>query len=500
MLEDLARDQMVQIESDRAFLPGVAVVSVERRSYPNGPLASHVVGYLGQISAEELVERRAAGYTASDLIGRSGLERQWENYLRGKDGFERVVVDARGQRKTESLIDLDEGPQRIEQRPGHNVVTTIDVDLQKATERALSRRISGAAVVVEVHTGRVLAMASWPEPDPNRLAARITRDELERMQNDKQRRPLLDKTVRENYFPGSTFKIVPALAALLDGWLDPSERQLCRGAFSFGGRWFHCVEAHKRVNLIDAIAASCNVYFYQLGDRLGIDRMAEVAREFGFGATTGLGINGEVPGYVPTMVDLKKRGYQKGMALITAIGQESVKATVLQVAMAYAAVATSGDLYVPMLIDRIESPTGDVVQEFSPKLRHKIAAPDRAWQLIQKGLFDAVWDKKGTSWDARVVGVDVAGKTGTAQVANRRLRAEEGDDRADHAWFASYGPSNKPEIAVAVMIEHGGFGAKAATPIAMDIYKAYFKLQREGRFSRATKPPVSPANASEPTP
>ncbi len=298
----------------------------------------------------------------------------------------------------------------------------------------------------------------------------------------------MDKVVRENYFPGSTFKIVPTVAALADGWLDPSERQLCRGSLLFGGRHFHCVEAHKRVNLVDAIAASCNVYFYGLGDRLGIDRMAEVARDFGFGATTGLGINGEVPGYVPTMQDLKKRGYQKGMALGTAIGQESVKATLLQVAMAYAAIATGGDLYVPMLVDRIESGTGELVQEFSPTLRHHINQPERTWQLLRRGLHEAVWDKKGTSWDARVVGIDIAGKTGTAQVANRRIRADEGDERADHAWFASYGPADKPEVAVVALIEHGGFGAKAAAPVVMEIFKSYFALQRQGRWAQANQP------------
>ncbi len=484
VLEDITRDQLAVLESEKLELPGVGVGAVAHRSYPHGALLAHALGYMNQISAEELAERRernsGGGYHLGDYVGRAGLERQFESYLRGHDGVERIVVDAKGQRKPDvETSELIGGPQRQDPEPGHDVITTIDLDLQRVVESALKKHQSAAAAVVEVDTGRVLALASWPEPDPNVLTGRLSRAEAERLASDPAR-PLIDKTLRENYFPGSTFKVVPMLAGLEDHLVDPDEKIICHGAIQYGRRWFHCVEPHGKVDLHGALVQSCNVYFYGLGDKLGLDRMARVADDLGFGAPTGLGLNGEVAGFIPNMAFYKKQegGFQKGFVLNTVIGQGSVKVTVLQLAMAYAAIANGGKLFVPQIVSRIQTPSGQLVQDFPPRLRRELAATPEQLARVRGALVDAVNDPKGTSFAERIQGLEVAGKTGTAQVRNHRVKGEaEGSQTADHAWFASFAPTKKPEIAVVVLVEHGGFGAKSATPTAMEIYQGYFARQ-----------------------
>ncbi len=474
--EDVSRDRLAHIESQLYRLPGVSVSAVAHRAYPEGKVAGHVIGYMNQIAADELREHREEGYHVGDYVGRSGLERQWESFLRGKDGIERVIVDAKGQRKGEAELDfLDGALPRIEPVPGHHLITTVDLPFERAVEKALSRHKSAAAAVVDVQTGRILALGSWPETDPNELTGRLSHADADALANNPAR-PLIDKTTRENYYPGSTFKIVTALAALEDHLVDPDARVVCHGALIFGKRAFHCVEPHGSVDLHEALVQSCNVYFYGLGDHIGLDRIAREATEFGFGAPTGLGINGEVPGCVPTMAYYKEQpgGFQKGYVLNTAIGQGSLKVTVLQLAMAYAALANGGKLFVPQLVQRIETPDGRLVEEFPPQLRRQLTATSEQLAFVRQALWGAVEEEKGTSFAARVPGLSVAGKTGTAQVRNHSVDEEEGSEDAAHAWFASFAPAKKPEIAVVVLIEHGGFGAKAATPTAMEIYDAYF--------------------------
>ncbi|HEX9105433.1 MAG TPA: penicillin-binding transpeptidase domain-containing protein, partial [Polyangia bacterium] len=303
--EDISRDEMALLESEKNDLPGVAVQAVAHRNYPHGALAAHVLGYMNQITPEELADKRqradTLNYHLGDYVGRAGLERQWESFLRGKDGVERIVVDAKGQRKDGAELDSWlGGPQRSEPEPGNDLVTSIDLDLQEHVEAALARHKSGAAAVVEVDTGRVLALASWPEPDPNVLTGRLTRTEAAAL-NDDPLRPMMDKALRENYFPGSTFKIVPSIAALEEHLVDPEAIVTCHGGLRFGKRMFHCAETHGKLNLHFALAESCDVYYYELGQTLGLDRMARVAHDLGFGEPTGLGLNAESPGLVPSM-------------------------------------------------------------------------------------------------------------------------------------------------------------------------------------------------------
>jgi penicillin-binding protein 2 len=481
--EDITRDQLATLESEKNDLPGVAVQAVAHRNYPHGTLAAHALGYMNQITPEELADKRqradTLNYHLGDYVGRAGLERQWEPFLRGKDGVERIVVDAKGQRKEAGELEaLLGGPQRSEPQPGDDLITSIDLELQKAVETALAKHKSGAAAVVEVETGRVLALASWPEPDPNILTGRLTRAQSTQL-NEDPLRPMMDKTLRENYFPGSTFKVVPTIVALEDHEIDPEAIITCHGGLRFGKRMFHCDKSHGKLNLHFALAESCDVYYYELGQTLGLDRMAKVAHDLGLGEPTGLGLNAESPGLVPSM-DYYKRmpgGFQKGFLLNTAIGQGDTKATVLQIAMAYAAIANGGKLFVPQIVERVQSPDGTTVQEFGPRLRRQISASPETLQKVRAALYDAVNHPpphEGTSFRARVPGLDVAGKTGTAQTGKFHKEGAEGDENNSHSWFASFAPSKKPEIAVVVLIEHGGFGGKAATPTAMEIYEGYF--------------------------
>jgi penicillin-binding protein 2 len=484
--EDITRDQLALLESEKNDLPGVAVQAVAHRNYPHGALAAHLLGYMNQITPEELAEKRqrsdTLNYHLGDYVGRAGLERQWESFLRGKDGVERIVVDAKGQRKDAAELEaLLGGPQRSEPEPGDDLVTSIDLDLQKVVEGALAKHHSGAAAVVEVDDGRVLALASWPEPDPNKLTGRLSRAEAAEL-NDDPLRPLMDKALRENYFPGSTFKVVPTIAALEEHLVDPDATVMCRGGMRFGKRIFHCAEVHLKVNLHFALAESCDVYYYELGQLLGLDRMARVAEDLGFGAPTGLGLNGEVPGLVPSMEYYKNlpSGFQKGFVLNTSIGQGDTKVTVLQVAMAYAAIANGGKLFVPQIVERVQTAAGQTLQDFAPRLRRQLAAHPETLARVRAALYDAVHHPKGTSYAARVPGLEVAGKTGTAQTKkNHKGEFAEGDENNDHAWFASFAPARAPKIAVVVLIEHGGFGAKAATPTAMEIYQGYFDLLKK---------------------
>ena len=482
--EDVTRDQMAVLESHKQELPGVAVDAQPHRDYPHGKLAAHLLGYMNQIGADELQRMHEQGYRLGDYLGRSGIERQWEPYLRGKDGFERIFVDAKGHTKGD--VDSDEiatfaqmygGPRRQDPQPGDDVVLTIDLDLQRVVEKALSRHRSAAAAVVEVKTGRVLALASWPEFDPNVLTGHLSRAEDERLQKDPYR-PLTDKAVRENFFPGSTFKIFPALAALDDKQITPDEKMICHGAYRMPGHTFHCMEVHGPIDLHRSIVESCDVYFYHLGERIGLDRMAQVARDFGLGSPTGIGLAGEAPGFIADMDYYKREGgFKIGYALNTAIGQGSTKVTVLQLAYAYAAIADEGRLYVPTLVDRIVAPSGQVVQSFAPRLRRQAAVSRENLERVKSALCGVVNEPKGTVFASRDPGleVEVCGKTGTAQMQKNRHGESAGWDLGNsHAWFASYAPAKDPEIAVVVLVEHGGIGGHVAAPTAFAIYQAYF--------------------------
>jgi penicillin-binding protein 2 len=371
--------------------------------------------------------------------------------------------------------------------PGNNLVLTLDIDLQRIVERALRGSRAAAAVFLDVETGRILALASKPSFDPNLMSRGLSPEAISRILSDRLR-PFRDKALADTYNPGSTFKVITASTALEEKLITLEDKVRCAGYIQVGRRRFRCSKVHKVVNLHDAIVQSCNVFFYDLGARPGMmNRMAKFANELGLGAPSGLGLNNEQAGFVPTeewhrtqaTADGKSEGFVIGHALNTAIGEGAVRVTVLQMALAYAAIANGGKLWLPQIVERVESPDGKVVEEFPPRVRRDVAVSAESLAIIRSGLCGVVADPKGTAYRARSHRVEVAGKTGTAQVY-RGGRIGKDDpplpyERVDHAWFAGYAPAAKPRIAFAVLVEHGGHGGSVAAPVAMEIIDNYFE-------------------------
>jgi len=507
--EDISREAMASIETG-VDLPGIKIVSGPRRSYPFGTMAAHVLGFMNEISAEELRSKKDEGYRAGDLVGRTGIERQWDGYLRGHAGFHKVVVDRRGLPKTD-IRDIIEGPDTKPAVPGNNVVLTVDAELQKIAERALRPAPAAGAVVLDVATGRILAMVSRPAFDPNEMSGHLTPDAEQRLLSDRYK-PLHDKTVGETYYPGSTFKAVSAIAALEDRLVTPEEKTKCHGSFELARHRFKCTKTHLTVNLYDAIVQSCNVYFYELGARPGMmDRLAKFGADLGLGAPTGLGLNGEEGGFLPTEEwyrDQKRKnpqaeGFQIGQSVNAVIGQGSTRVTLLQMATLYAAIANGGKLWLPQIVERVESPEGKTLEEFAPRVRRELAVSPETLATVRTALVGVVNESKGTAYKARLNDIEVAGKTGTAQVQSGR--AEGGYENGTHAWFVGFAPAGRPKIAIAVLVEHGGHGGDVSAPLAMDIIHNYFETiapaDREaphvGRPKRrAPRPADQPAGAT----
>lgn len=477
-MEHITRDQMALFESEKQELVGLDLVARAHRHYPHNALASHLLGYLNQVGPDEL----RLGYKPGEYAGRAGMERLLEPVLRGTPGYEKIVVDAYGRRKSDrelgALTELLPEDLKREPVPGLHAVLTLDLDLQRIVEQALSRHHSAAAAVVEVETGKLLAVASYPSPDPNLLTGRLTRAEQQRMESDPYR-PLIDKALHESYYPGSTFKIIPALAALEGQLVDPSVRVPCHGQYELGRHVFRCMKSHGPVNLFEAMAQSCNVYFYHLAEKVGLERMAQLAAAFGFGEKLNLGL-GEATGFVPTLDYYRRHGgFRGGYALNTALGQGAVRTSVVQLALAYAALGNGGRLLEPMLVERIERPSGELIEQHLPRLRRQIPLTPDSLERMRVALVAVLADPRGTANSAyhpSLASLDIAGKSGTAQVRKNRRGETSGWDTAnDHAWFVGFAPSQKPKIAVAVLIEHGGLGGHVAAPTALEIFRRYFE-------------------------
>ncbi len=482
LLEDQSRDRASLVKQERHLLGELQVRDEPYRFYPNGRALAHLVGYMNRITGAEFDAREADGYLATDLVGRSGLERAWESYLRGKRGTERFVVNAKGERVTGSEIEgLIEGPRFVPPVAGHNIVLTIDLALQEHVEKLLRQRAAGAVAVVEVDSGRILALASTPSFDPNVMTGHLTR-ELEAQMLSDPRKPFIDKTLRQAYPPCSTYKFVTALAALGGSLISKDETFTCTGTHNQGGRLARCSHVHQKLNMPEAIQHSCNIYFWKLSERVGMDSMARVAREFGFGEPTGLGMNGDTPGRVPTKEWYEERDrFKIGHTFNAAVGQGDVEVGVLQLAMAYAALANGRRLFMPLLVDRVETASGQLVVQYEPQLRRIVDVSEESLQVIRDGMWRVVNRVGGTGYlYARSKTIEWSGKTGTAQVRGLDRREDDDDltswhpDR-DHAWFAGFAPANTPEISIVVMLEHGGSGGPNAGPIGREIVDFYFE-------------------------
>lgn len=485
--EDISRDTVAALDTHAQDLRGIEVVPTPVRYYPFKDMGSQVLGYMSEVDSDALMRLRSLGYMEGDRRGAAGVERGWESYLRGRRGWEKVVVDARGRRQsTQEAEQLVDQPRRLDPVPGRDLRLTLDLDIQKAIHEAMRGHLAGAVVVVEVRTGRILGMMSKPAYDANDLSGgngkAALRSAYKRIVQDPLR-PMLDKTMSGAYPPGSTFKPFTALAALNERLVDVRNRVQCRGFHQFGNRVFRCTHVHGTVDLYKSIVESCNVYYYLLGERIGMDRIAKVGLDFGFGHKTGLGTNPEAAGRMPTRAWYAQhyRQFRQGFTLNASIGQGATTVSVLQLTLAYAALANGGTLYEPQIVRAVETSDGTVVQDFSPRVRRRVTARPEDLALLRKALWGVVNTDQGTAYRERIPGIDAAGKTGTAQVSHRTVKS--GDDtriwffNRDHAWFSGYAPSLAPEIAVVVIIEHGGAGGKHAAPVMFQVVRAYEQLK-----------------------
>ncbi|MBK6513904.1 MAG: penicillin-binding protein 2 [Polyangiaceae bacterium] len=509
--EDIGWSANVILQEQAADLPGVSVVSVQVRYYPSGVAGAHVLGYMGEVSAEVLPKLRAAGYIEGDRLGVAGTERAWESYLRGTRGREKVLVDARGRRRQDPGGIIEDADRRIDPIPGRDLRLTIDAELQIAIHQAFKSELAGGVAVVEVKTGRIIGLYSKPSFDPAALSGSFGRsaltDAFRRLYSDPLK-PAVDKTVSGSYPPGSTFKPFTALAALEKGLVNPRQAIQCRGFLKVGRKNYGCTHVHGATALHRAIAQSCNVYFWQLVNesQVGMDVIAQMGQAFGFGQKTGLGINAEASGRMPTrawMTYRNKGRYLTGFAMNAAIGQGATTVSVLQLALAYGVVANGGTLYQPQLVRAVETSNATVVQEFSPRVRRRLDLDPENVKLVQKALVAGVNEEGGTAFRARIEGVDVAGKTGTAQVGHKLVRGIEAERvwyfNRDHAWFSGYAPSAAPEVAIVVLVEHGGAGGKHAAPIAFEIIRAYNEINGKAG-AKPRDAPRSSARPGEPAP
>jgi penicillin-binding protein 2 len=493
---DVDRDVVAALKTHEADLRGVEVAPAPVRYYPYGELGAQLIGYMREVDAETLARLGTRGYKAGDRLGAVGVERRWESYLRGQRGWRKVVRGLKNKNREKLEPKYLDEPRHLDPVPGRDVSLTIDIEIQKAIERAMRGQLAGAIVVVDVRTGRLLAALSKPSFDPNVVSGGTGKDAVreafQRLYTDPLK-PTLDKTISAAYPPGSTYKPFSALAGLAEHLIDPSAQIRCRGGYEYGRRFFRCTDAHGHVNLHEAIVESCNTYFYALGERIQLDRLAKIGVDFGFGVKTGIGINPEARGRMPTQAWYTrhyKGHFRGGFKLLAAIGQGATSVTVMQLALAYAALANGGTLYQPQVVRSIETSDGTVVQEFPPRVRRSVDLNGEHAELVKRALGGVVTEKEGTAYKEHAPDVDMAGKTGTAQVSHVTPRGVDPKKvwyfNRDHAWFAGYAPSISPEIAIVVLVEHGGGGGKNAVPVASRVVSEWQRLKEKRLAARAS--------------
>ena len=467
---DISRDELGLLETYKYLLPGIYIEVSPQRDYPLGVVAPHLIGYLSEITPKQIKSGLFPQRRMGDFIGQWGLESQWQSDLGGVKGGRYLEVDALG----EEIRPL----YYKESVAGNNLITTLDWKLQQVAQEALKGK-SGAVVALKPTTGEVLALASTPHFDPTTFSRHLSAKEWNALINDPLK-PFQNRALQGQYPPGSTYKIVTALAALEERVITPTTSFYCNGSLPFGNRVFHCWRkgGHGQVALHKAIVQSCDVYFYQVGQRVGVDRLAHYARLFGLGELTGISLPHEKKGLIPSSawkLERFKNPWQPGETLSISIGQGYDLVTPLQMAVLTAAVANGGTVYRPQLVKRLVSPQGVVLREFPPQRTQQATVSEESLRLVRQGLAGVVNEPGGTGGACRLPGIIAAGKTGTAQVVTLGKKAVGGSSR-DHAWFVAFAPLESPEIAVAVLVEHGGHGGEAAAPIARKLFAAYFSL------------------------
>ncbi len=448
------------IEAHRTDLTALELLMVYRRRYPRDGFLAHVVGYVGEAN-EQQIERSGGQLKPGDIIGKAGLERQYNDILMGTDGLRRLIVNSVG-REVGRLDEKDAVP-------GKPIELTLDYDLQVVAEAALSGE-KGAVVALDPRTGAVLAMVSHPAPDLNLFAIRVPPEEWRRL-NEDPNKPMLNRAIQAQLAPGSVFKIMMGTAMLESNVIPENFSVFCPGSGVFYGRRFRCWEeqGHGHVDLHRAIVRSCDVFFYEVGQRLGIDRIAFYARQLGLGRLTGIDLPGEEAGLVPSSEwkerVLKERWYP-GETISVAIGQGATTSTPLQLAYSIGGIASGGVFRQPHLL-----------KNYSPVEEIRFPLAEKTLQKVTQGMFGVV-NEDGTARGSRIEGVEFCGKTGTAQLVSfdtmRKLGGKPARRFTENAWFVGYAPRVNPEIVVAVLVEHGEHGSTAAAPIARDIVKAYY--------------------------
>lgn len=475
---NISRDQLAVVKSRSFELPGVIVDVEPRRNYIYNQCAAHVIGYLGEINEDELKSGRYPDVRSGDAIGRYGAEKTFENILRGKRGGRQIEVDAKGR-----LVRI---LNTVDSIPGKNVYLTIDAALQQKSEQLLEGK-AGAVVALSPSTGEVLAMVSTPAFDLNDFIGGISIPKWKALIENPDR-PMSNKAIQGEYPPASTYKMVTALAALEEGVVGQHTKFFCPGHYKYGNRVYRCWKkwGHGNMDVLGAIENSCDVYFYRVGEALGVDTLAQYAFGCGLGKITGIDLANERPGHIPTSAWKKRRygkAWQGGETLSIAIGQGFNLVTPLQMAVFIAAVGNKGTLYRPRILKSTQVYNEKEAKEFMmPEIIGGLPASQTTLGLIRKGMLNVVSGTRGTARRIRIKGIDIAGKTGTAQVFSLKKKDRESKKRLDyrlrdHAWFVCYAPAEDPVIAVSVIVEHGEHGSTAAAPVAGEVVREWLEIQ-----------------------
>ncbi|MBI5197844.1 MAG: penicillin-binding protein 2 [Nitrospirae bacterium] len=469
--ERLSFEEVARIKGTEWDLPGVVIEVETMREYLYGDLAAHLIGYVGEISQSQLESPDYAGESPGRIIGQYGVEKSYDPFLRGIPGKKEIEVDAMGRERrtlrTEDAV------------PGKGVVLSLDLFVQKAAEEALGDR-AGVVVAMDPQSGDVLAMVSHPAFDPNLLSGRLTYDAWMSILNDSDY-PLTNRVLQGQFPPGSVFKTVMAVGGLESGYVEGSQKLDCTGGFPMGNRIFRDwkKEGHGSVDLHRAIVESCDVYFYQLGKRMGVDTIAWYADKMGLGKVTGIDLPSEKQGVVPSSawkMKVKGQRWYPGETLSVAIGQGYLLVTPLQQASLMSEVANSGIRYRPRVVNGIVDQGRQY--DFPPVEVSRLAVHPDSLRQVQQALRGVVHEPHGTGAAAKTPVAEVAGKTGTAQVVGQRVAGNEDGTPfrfRDHAWFVAYAPVKNPRIVVAVLVEHGGHGGSAAAPVARKVIEAYLE-------------------------
>jgi len=473
--DDITPDELAFIESHRNELPELDTIMAHRRLYPRNGFMAHLIGYVGEVSEEMLNHPRFELYNPGDVVGQSGIELEYNNILMGQNGSKQVVVNNKGK----EVGQLDEKPAQA----GKSLKLTVDIDLQIAAEQALGDR-NGAIVAMDPRNGEILAMVSRPTFDPNDFAVRISRAQWNKLVNDDDH-PLLNKSIQAQLAPGSTFKIIMAAAGLQEG-VAQNMKVNCNGGGDFYGRYFKCwVVAEHRVHgitdLSKGIYQSCDVFFYTLAQKLGIEKIAKYATQFGLGQKTGIDLPQEASGIMPSeewKIRTFKQKWIVSETISVGIGQGAVAATPVQMMRAIGAIASGGRLVRPHLTNPTDLPPGVIPASSVPDETH-IPIDPKNWEIITDAMAGVV-NPGGTAALSHLQGIDFAGKTGSAQTISNALKAKlgaQGKNFKDNGWFVGVEPRRNPEIVVCTLLEEGEHGYLAAR-VAAQVIKAYVEKQR----------------------